>query len=239
MASEQRSTRNLMLAMLPPADFAQLQPNLQLVDLPARHVLHRPAEAITALYFIEQGWAALLAILETGDATEVAIIGREGMIGLPLVSGADRSIVEAVMQGAGAALRLEARHVDMALQASPALRRMLLRFSQAVITQMAQTAACNVHHQVEQRLARLLLLVHDRTDGNQLSMTHDGLAMMLGVRRASISTAAARLQEARTIRYGGGRISILDRAGLEAIACECHGVITREFDRLLGAGRAH
>jgi CRP-like cAMP-binding protein len=238
LASEQRSTRNLMLAMLPPADFAHLQPNLQLVDLPARHVLHHPSEAITALYFIEQGWVALLAMLETGDATEVAIIGREGMIGLPLVFDADRSIVEAVVQGAGAALRLEARHVDNALQASPSLRRMLLRFSQAVITQMAQTAACNVHHEIGQRLARLLLLAHDRIDGNQLPMTHDGLATMLGVRRASISTAAARLQQARIIRYGSGRISILDRAGLEASACECHGVITREFDRLLGTNLA-
>jgi CRP-like cAMP-binding protein len=234
LASEQRSIRNLLLAALPPDDFAHLQPNLQLVDLSARQVFHRLTEPVTALHFIEQGWIALLAMLETGDAAEVAVIGREGMIGLPLVFGADRSIVEAMVQGAGTAFRLEARHVENALHASPSLRRMLLRFSQALVTQIAQTAACNVHHRIEQRLVCLLLLAHDRIDGDQLPMTHDGLAMMLGVRRASISTAAARLQEARIIRYGGGRISILDRAGLEAAACECYGVVTREIERLLG-----
>jgi len=234
---EQASVRNHLLAALTPEDFGFLQPRLQHVDLVQRQVVHHPHEPIEAVYFLEAGWMSLVVTLEDGDAAEVGLVGREGMVGLPLFFETDRSTVEAIVQGSGHALRMEAHGFHDALHSCPSLRRLLLRYSQALLIQLSQTAACNSHHQIEQRLGRWLLMAHDRADSDQFAMTHEFLSMMLGVRRASVTLAAGMLQKAGLIRYGSGQITILDRPGLEATACECHGVVNREFRRLLGTGR--
>lgn len=227
--------RNGLLSALSAEDIDYLQPRLCRVDLPLRTVLHLPQEPIPAVHFIESGWISLVITLDDGNVSEVGLVGSEGMAGLPLLFGTDRSTAEAMVQAEHtSALRMDAHDFRDALDACPSLRRTLLRYGQACFTQVSQTAACNNHHQTEQRLARWLLTAHDRASGDQFMMTHELLAIMLGVRRASVSLAAGMLQKADLIRYGSGQITILDRPGLEAAACECHGVVCREFRRLLG-----
>jgi CRP-like cAMP-binding protein len=220
-----------------PADvFAELVPHFRRVDLVYRSTLAAANEPLTAVLFPEIGYASMLATLEDGDAAEVGMIGVEGMIGLPLLLGTDRFPIEAMVQSGGAALRLEADVFRRALDESAGLRHLMLRYAMAFNVQVALTAACNVRHLVEQRLARWLLMAHDRTDGDTFPMTHEFLSMMLGVRRAGVTVAAGGLQKAGYIRYEQGRITIADRQGLEAVACECHSIVRREFERLLGSG---
>jgi CRP-like cAMP-binding protein len=221
---------------LPTEDLARLRPLLEPVEMPMRHVLHAPGEPIGAVHFPETGWVSVLATLEGGDAAEVGVIGREGMVGLPLFHGADRSPFEAMVQSEGTALRLEARAFQDELGRSSALRDLVLRYALAFNVLVAWTAACNGRHQIEQRLARWMLMGHDRSDGDEFPMTHEFLAMMLGVRRAGVTVAAGMLQKAGLIRYERGRMAVTDRPGLEAAACECHENVGREFRRLLGPG---
>jgi CRP-like cAMP-binding protein len=227
--------RNRLLAALPPEVLARLRPMLKPVELPLRHTLYAAGEPITAVDFPETGWVSMLATLENGEAAEVGLIGREGMVGLPLLLGTDRAPIEAMCQAGGTALRLDAAAFRDALAASPALRTILLRYAMAFTVQVSQTAACNGRHQVEDRLARWLLMAHDRAEGDTFPMTHEFLSMMLGVRRAGVTVAAGVLQKASLIRYAAGRIEVTDRAGLEAASCECHGIVRQEFERLLGA----
>jgi CRP-like cAMP-binding protein len=229
----QSSVRNQLLARLPAEDFAYLAPHIRKVDLPVRMTVHGAGEAITTVFFPERGYASMLAALDDGDSAEVGMIGREGMIGLPLVFGTDRSLVEAMVQAEGTAIRLAADTFRVAFSNRPALQAALLRYAMAFNVQVTMTAACNSRHLVEQRLARWLLMAHDRVDGDEFAMTHEFLSMMLGVRRAGVTVAAGALQRAGFIHYAHGRMRVMDRAGLEAAACECHSIVQREFDRLL------
>ena len=228
--------RNGLLAALPPEDLARLRPGLRPAELPFDKTLYPADGEVEALLFIETGMVSLLATLEDGEQVEVGIAGREGLVGLPLVFGDDRSIVEARVQQEGTALRMDAAALRDAMGASPALRGVLLRYALAFQAQVTMTAACNARHAIEHRLARWLLTAHDRADGDEFPMTHDFISMMLGVRRPGVSLAAGVLQKAGLIRYARGRMEVTDRPGLEAASCECYHVARREFARLLGDG---
>jgi CRP-like cAMP-binding protein len=223
-----------LLARLATEDFAWLAPHLRRTDMPFRATLHGAGEPIATAIFPEYGYASMLASMEDGDAAEVGMIGPEGVIGLPLVFGTDRSLVEAMVQAEGSAIQLSADIFQQALDERPAVRMIILRYAMAFNVQVTMTAACNGRHLVEQRLARWLLMAHDRTGGDEFAMTHEFLSMMLAVRRAGITVAAGSLQRAGYIRYEQGRIRVTDRHGLEAAACECHAIVKREFERLLG-----
>jgi CRP-like cAMP-binding protein len=227
--------RNRLLAALPPDDLAQLWPRLEAVELPFRQVLHAPGKPIDAVYFPETGYSSMLAYLEDGDAAEVGMIGREGMVGLPVLLGADHDDIEAMVQSPGTALRMDAQAFREELERIPAFRTLLLRYALVHHGQVARTAACNGRHHIDQRLARWLLMAHDRAEGNEFPMTHEFLSMMLGVRRAGITVSASQLSKPGFIRYQRGRIEVTDRPGLESVACECYGIVRRDQDRLLGS----
>jgi CRP-like cAMP-binding protein len=230
--------RNGLLAALPPEDLARLRPGLHPVELPFDQTLYPADGAVEAALFPESGMTSLIATLDGGEQVEVGIAGREGLVGLPLVLGDDRSLVEARVQMEGTALRIGAAALRAAMDESAALRRLLLRYALAFQAQVTLTAACNARHAIEQRLARWLLIAHDRADGDEFPMTHEFMAMMLGVRRPGVSLAAGVLQKAGLIRYARGRMEITDRPGLEAASCECYHTARREFARLLGPGPA-
>ncbi len=226
--------RNHLLAALPAEDLARLQLHLEPVEVSLRQVVVAANKPITAVYFPESGWASMLTLLEDGNWAEVGVIGFEGMVGVPLLLGSDRSSTEAMVQGSGTFLRLDKDVFRQELDHSAPLRTLLLRYALAFQTQVTQTAACNGHHPLEQRLARWLLIAHDRADGDEFAMTQEFLAIMLCVHRPGVTVAARLFQQAGLIRYGNGRITITDRPALEAAACECHGVVVQEFQRLLG-----
>jgi CRP-like cAMP-binding protein len=234
---EQSSVRNRLLAALSADDYAMWAPHLTRVNLAFRATLHHAGEPVVAAYFPEQGYASMLATLGDGEAAEVGMIGFEGIIGLPLLFGTDRSPVEALVQSGGSASRLPAEIFQRAVEERPALRALMLRYAMAFNTQVTMTAACNGRHRVQQRLARWLLMASDRTDNDEFAMTHEFLSMMLAVRRAGVTVAAGALQKSGFIRYEQGRIRITDRRGLEAAACECHAIARREYERLLGPAR--
>ena len=230
---------NRLLAALPPGDLAQIWPQLELVELPFRQTLHVPEEPVRAVHFPEVGYASRLAPLEDGDFAEVGLVGPEGMTGLAPLLGAETDTFEMMVQVPGTALRMEAGAFRTALDRVPSLRPLLNRYALAHFEQVARTGACNGRHHVDQRLARWLLMAHDRVEGDTFPMTHEFLSMMLGVRRAGITVAAGTLQKAGFVRYERGRMEITDRPGLEAVSCECYGTARRAYDRLLGppAGR--
>jgi CRP-like cAMP-binding protein len=226
--------RNEILAAMPPQQLARLRPKLEPVELVPRQILHGAHTPIAAVHFIESGMVSLVARLERGGAVEVGIIGREGMVGLPLALGVDSSPDEALVQTGGIALRMRADHFREELDRSPALVARLLRYECAFHTQVAQTAACNGRHPLEKRLARWLLMAHDRCEGRALSLTQDMLATMLGVRRAGITSAVGALQRSGIIAMAKGQIMILDRWNLERAACECYAAVRQEYEKLLG-----
>lgn len=226
--------RNHLLAALPAEEMARLRPRLEPFELGLRHIIQPADEPITAVWFPERGWVSMLALLVEGNSAEVGIVGVEGMVGLPLLLGSDRSPAEAMIQASGTFLRLDAGAFREEMDRGGALRTLLLRYMLAFHAQVMQTAACNGNHALEQRLARWLLTAHDRAGGDEFPMTHEFLAMMLCVHRPGVTVAARLFQQAGLIRYASGRITITDRDGLEAAACECHGVVAREFQRLLG-----
>jgi CRP-like cAMP-binding protein len=230
----QSAVRNRLLAALPPADFALLAPSLRPVDLELRQVLHAPDQPIAAAYFPEAGMVSIIAALEDGALQEVGLVGREGVVGLAVVLGADSSPLEALVQAPGPALRMPAAALVAAFERSATLRAGLLRYMQAFHLQVTRTTACNGHHALEERLARWLLMAHDRAEGDRFPMTQEFMAMMLGVRRAGVSVAAGILQRAGVIGYARGRVTILYRPGLEAASCGCYGAVRRQFERLLG-----
>ncbi len=235
---QQPAVRNRLLAALPPDAFAALAPALRPVGLDLKRTLHRPGRPIGAVHFPDSGAVSLLAPLEGGELLEVGVVGREGLVGLPVVLGEDSSTTEALVQAPGTAWRVPAAALRRALEAGPALRALLLRYVQAFHAQVAQTAACNARHPLEARFARWLLTAHDRAEGDEFPLTQEFAAMMLGVRRAGVSVAAAVLQKAGVIAYAHGRVAVLDRAGLEAAACECYGTVRRQFERLHGGAPA-
>ncbi len=238
MASQPRhaGSRNRLLAALPPDELARLQPQLEHLDMATHATILRQGEKIDCVIFPETGWLSCLMALDHGDAGEVGLIGREGMAGVALVFGDDRMTTEVMVQGPGAAVRVATDAFLETLNRNPDFRALLLRYALAFHFQVSQTAACNGRHQVEQRLARWLLMAHDRADGETFPMTHEFLSLMLGVRRAGVTVAAGALQRAGYIRYDRGSIEIVERPGLEAGACDCYDVARREFERLLGPG---
>lgn len=228
------SVRNRLLAALPPDVLAEFLPKLHRVSLPTRQVLINPRQPVEAVYFVESGWVSMVAQLAEGAQAEVGLIGREGLVGTSLVTGVETAYAETYVQAPGEALQMEATAFQRELDRQPALLRRLLRYTEAMHAQAMQTAACNGHHALEQRLARWILMAHDRADNEVLPLTQEFLAMMLCVQRPSITVIARTLQQVALIRYTQGQITVLDRAGLEATACECYRAVRDRFDQILG-----
>ena len=225
--------QNQLLAALPAADYQRILPNLEFVPLPLGMVLYEPGSRLGYVYFLTTGIVSLLYVLEDGASAEIAVTGSEGLVGISLFMGGESTTSRAIVQSAGDAYRMPAGILKREFEKSGELQHLLLRFTQALITQMTQTAVCNRHHSVEQQLCRWLLLSIDRLPTNELIMTQELIANMLGVRREGVTEAAGMLQQAGLIRYSRGRITVLDRPGLERRVCECYAVVKRETDRLL------
>jgi CRP-like cAMP-binding protein len=224
---------NLLLALLPKSTLQAILPDLRLEPLKVRQVLQPPDEVVKEVVFPLDGVASMVSLGDTGNSVEVATIGCEGMVGLPVFLGGFKAAVEIFVQVPGEGLHLSADVFRLHLDREPSLTQTLLRYTQALLTQVAQCSACNCYHRIEARCARWLLQTHDRVKGNEFLLTHDFLALMLGVRRATVTETAGVLQERGLIRYRRGEITILNRKGLEAAACDCYGLIKREYDRLL------
>ena len=233
MSSSNSPKQNHLLAALPAEDYARLLPDLDLVSMPLGEALYESGGLLQHVYFPTTSIVSLLYVMEDGASAEIAVVGNEGILGVSLFMGGETTPSRAVVQSAGHGYRLKAQLLKNEFnRAGPALH-LLLRYTQALITQMAQTAVCNRYHSVEQQLCRWLLLSLDRLNSNELNMTQELIANMLGVRREGVTEAAGKLQRAGLIRYGRGRITIIDRPRLEQEVCECCAVVKREFDRLL------
>lgn len=224
---------NHLLAALPPADFLRLQPSLSLVSLPLGEALYEPGSQLRHVYFPTTSIVSLLYVMADGASAEIAVVGNEGLIGVSLFMGGETTPSRAVVQSAGHAYQLTGKVLKEEFVLGGAMQHLLLRYTQALITQMAQTAVCNRHHSLDQQLCRWLLLSLDRLPSNELVMTQELIANMLGVRRETVTEAAGKLQEGGIIQYSRGRITVLDRPGLEARTCECYAVVKAECDRLL------
>jgi CRP-like cAMP-binding protein len=225
--------QNHLLAALPTADFERLAKHLELVTMPLGQILYEPGSQLQHAYFPTTAIVSLHYVTESGASSETAGVGNEGVVGISLFMGGDTTPSSAVVQTAGHAYRLERNLLKEEFNRGGLMLRLLLRYTQALITQMNQTAACNRHHSLEQQLCRWLLLTLDRLPSNELVMTQELVASMLGVRREGITEAAGNLQRAGLIRYRRGHISVLERPGLEASACECYAVVKKELARLL------
>jgi CRP-like cAMP-binding protein len=225
--------QNHLLAALPPAEFDRLAPNLELVPMLLGQVLYEPGGEMQHAYFPTTAIASLHYVMESGASAETAGVGNEGVVGISLFMGGDTTPSSAVVQAAGHGYRLDSRLLKQEFCRAGAMQSLLLRYTQALITQMFQTAACNRHHSVEQQLCRWLLLTLDRLPSRELVMTQELVASMLGVRREGITEAAGKLQLAGIVRYRRGHLSVLERSGLESRACECYAVVKTELARLL------
>ena len=234
---DQKTIKNRILAALPASEFALVVKNLTPVDLDFGQTLHRAGEKIDVVYFVETGFISALTVLSDGAPLEIGLIGAEGVAGVSVILGATTSFDETMCQTGGAAHRMSPAAFKAAIAEAPRFRDLLLRYAHAFHVQVAQTAACNAHHELGQRLARWLLAAHDRSGVAELSLTQDLIAVMLGVRRSTVSIAASTLQKAGVIRYQHGRITILNRTGLENAACECYEAVTSEYRRLFGEYR--
>lgn len=233
----QAAVRNRILLAMPAEEFALLASHLTHVDHELGQSLHRAGEPITYVYFVETGFISALTMLSEGQPLEIGLIGAEGAAGVSVVLGAKNSYSETMCQTGGGAYRISAKDLLSVVATAPHLRDLLLRYSHVFHVQVAQTAACNAHHELGQRLARWLLAAHDRSGVPELSLTQDLIAVMLGVRRSTVSIAASTLQKAGVIRYQHGRITILDRVGLENAACECYEAVASEYRALFGDHR--
>jgi CRP-like cAMP-binding protein len=225
--------QNYLLAALPAADFERLAGHLELVPMPLGEMLYEPGGQLQHAYFPTTAIVSLHYVMESGASAESAGVGNEGVVGISLFMGGDTTPSSAVVQTAGHAYRLEGYLLKQEFNRAGLMQRLLLRYTQALITQMSQTTVCTRHHSVEQQLCRWLLLTLDRMPTNELIMTQELVASMLGVRREGITEAAGKLQHAGFIRYRRGHIAVLDRSGLETRACECYAVVKKELRRLL------
>jgi CRP-like cAMP-binding protein len=225
--------QNRLLAVLPKPERERVFPILEPVSLPLGEPLYESGDRLNHVYFPTSAIVSLLYELENGASAEIAVVGNDGIVGIALFMGGDTMPNRAVVQSAGHGYRLRGQILKQEFGRAGALQHLLLRYTLALLTQMAQTAVCNRHHSVDQQLCRWLLLSLDRLPGNELSMTQELIANMLGVRREGVTEAAGRLQEAGLIHYSRGRITVLDRPGLEARVCECYEVVRKEFRRLL------
>jgi len=224
---------NRLLAALPAAEWARWMPHLEPVDMPLGKVLYESGSKLSHVYFPTTSIVSLLYVMEDGASAEIAVVGFEGIVGISLFMGGETTPSRAVVQSAGHGFRLSAALMMQEFNRAGPVMHLLLRYTQALITQMAQTAVCNRHHSLDQQLCRWLLLSLDRLHSNELVMTQELIANMLGVRREGVTEAAGHLQDAGLIRYRRGRITVLDRDMLEARACECYAVVKTEYDRLL------
>jgi CRP-like cAMP-binding protein len=225
--------QNHLLAALPAAVYERLLPQLELIQMDLGWVLYESGDEQKYMYFPTTGIVSLLYIMEDAFSAEIAIAGNEGVVGIALFMGGESTPNRAVVQSAGLAYRLKASALKSEFDKGSELQHLLLRYTQALITQMAQTAVCNRHHSIDQQLCRWLLLSMDRLPSNELTMTQELIANMLGVRREGVTEAAGKLQTAGLIQYVRGKITVLDRPKLEARVCECYAVVKREYDRLL------
>jgi CRP-like cAMP-binding protein len=226
--------QNKILAALPEKEYARLLPHLELVSLPLGQILHKTEDHIKYVYFPNSGVVSFVAHMKEGASIEVGLAGCEGMVGIPILFGDDISQNEAIVQIADGAMRMKASVLTEELERDGELEPLLMRYALALMKQVAQTAACNRNHHIGQRLARWLLTCHDRVKGDELKLTQEFIAEMLGTRRSGVSEAAVILQERELIRYSRGTINILDREGLEKFACECYATVKLTSDRLLG-----
>ena len=230
---------NHLLAALQDNDYLRLESHLELVQMDLGEVLYEPGVRLGSVFFPTTSIVSLLYVMENGASAEIAIVGNEGVLGISLFMGGGSTPSRAVVQSAGHAFRLKAALLEDEFNRFGPTMRILLRYTQALITQMGQTAVCNRHHSIDQQLCRWLLLSLDRLHSNNLSMTQELIANMLGVRREGVTEAAGKLQDAGLIRYRRGTITVLDRAGIEGRACECYQVVKTEFNRLLPADVKH
>jgi CRP-like cAMP-binding protein len=226
--------QNKILAALPAGEYERLRGRLTPVPLPLGETLYHQDERIEYVYFVNVGVVSHVTHLEDGGSVEVGLVGREGVVGLPIALGDDVSPNHALVQIAGGGVRMDAAALREELRGGGRLQSLLLRYALAMHKQTSQTAACNRGHNLGERLARWLLMCQDRVGGDELGLTQEFIAQMLGTRRSGVSEAAILLQAAGLIRYTRGRITVLDREGLEEFACECYGVVRAEFERLLG-----
>jgi CRP-like cAMP-binding protein len=233
MPAPHSPNQNHLLAALPAPEFDRILPHLELVPMPLAEALYESGGRLNHVYFPTTSIISLLYVMEDGASAEIAVVGNEGVLGIALFMGGETTPSRAVVQSAGFGYRLKASIIKLEFNRGGAVMHLLLRYTQALITQMAQTAVCNRHHSVEQQLCRWLLLSLDRLPGNELSMTQELIANMLGVRREGVTEAAGKLQRDGLIRYTRGRITVLDRPKLEKTVCECYAVVKKEFDRLL------
>ncbi len=232
--SQQSNIRNRILAAVPALEYALISKNLTHVDLHLGETLHRAGDTIEQVYFPESGFISALTVLADGSPLEIGLIGAEGVVGASVVLGATASYSETMCQTGGGAYRMPVAAFNNAAAHASHFHGLLLRYVHVFHVQVAQTAACNAHHELGQRLARWLLAAHDRSGVAELSLTQDLIAVMLGVRRSTVSIAASMLQKAGVIRYQHGRITIIDRTGLENAACECYEAVASEYRRLFG-----
>jgi CRP-like cAMP-binding protein len=235
MSSPHRSDHNHLLAALPDAEFGRIRPHLELVPLHLGDMLYEPGGQLQHAYFPTTAVVSLHYVMETGASAEAAGVGNEGVVGISLFMGGATTPSSAVVQIAGDAYQLQARLLNHEFKRGGVMQRVLLRYTQALITQMSQTAVCNRHHSIEQQLCRWLLSTLDRVPARELVVTQEQIAGTLGVRRESVTEAAAKLQNAGVIRYRRGHIAVLERSGLATRACECYSVVAKETDRLLSA----
>jgi CRP-like cAMP-binding protein len=224
--------RNDLLASLPPEAQERLYPHLREVELPLGMEIYAASQEIKSVYFPINCIISLMYVMIDGASAEISVVGHEGIVGIAVFMGGDSTPSRAIVQSAGQAYRLPAAELKREFNSDPAMRMLLLRYTQALITQMSQTAVCNRHHTIDQQLCRWLLLSMDRLPSNELTMTQELIANMLGVRREGVTEAAGKLQKLGVIRYQRGHITVLDRERLEELCCECYEVVRRETDRL-------
>jgi CRP-like cAMP-binding protein len=229
---------NHILGALPADVCDRIFPELDLIDLPLGKVLYESGDTMRSVYFPTDSIVSLLYVMENGASGEISVVGNEGLVGIALFMGGESTPSRAIVQSAGSAWRLPGQRLKDEFNRHGALQNVLLRYTQALITQMAQTAVCNRHHSIDQQLARWLLLSLDRLPDNRLTMTQELIANMLGVRREGVTEAAGKLQKLGVIEYNRGRITVLDRPRLEKLSCECYAVVKLESDRLLARDRA-
>jgi len=233
MTTADDARNNRLLAVLPEADQKRFAPHLEAVELPLGKVLYESGSPVTHVYFPTTSIVSLLYMMEDGASAEIAVVGDEGIVGISIFMGGESTPYHAVVQSAGRGFRMKAGLLMQEFNRAGPTLHLLLRYTQALITQMSQTAVCNRHHSIDQQLCRWLLLSLDRLQSNELVMTQDLIANMLGVRREGVTEAASRLQDAGLITYRRGHITVLDRPGLERRTCECYAVVKKEYDRLL------
>jgi len=230
--------QNRLLNELPSAQQQRWFPDLELVDMPLGEVMYEAGATLTHVYFPTTSIVSLLYVMENGASGEIAVVGNEGIVGVSLFMGGGSTPSRGVVQSAGKGYRLSAQLMKEEFDKAGPVLHLLLRYTQALITQMSQTAVCNRHHSLDQQLCRWLLLSLDRLQGNELVMTQELIANMLGVRREGVTEGAVKLQKAGLIKYARGHITVLDRKGLEMRSCECYAVVKKEYDRLLPAKMA-